>query len=129
MSRRISLSQEVLSEDLGQRVDALTAKYFSQFSRAHIQRWIKDGDLLLNQEKIKPRHIVKAGDLITVEASEEISLKDLPEKIDLDIIREDDDILVLNKPAGLVVHPGAGNADGTLVNGLLNYVPEIILNV
>ena len=125
MSRRISLSKEVLSEDLGQRVDALTAKYFPQFSRAHIQRWIKDGDLLLNQEKIKPRHIVNVGDLISVEASEEISLKDLPEKIDLDIIREDDDILVLNKPAGLVVHPGAGNADGTLVNGLLNYVPDL----
>ena len=125
MSRRISLSKEVLSEDLGQRVDALTAKYFPQFSRAHIQRWIKDGDLLLNQEKIKTRHIVNVGDLISVEASEEISLKDLPEKIDLDIIREDDDILVLNKPAGLVVHPGAGNADGTLVNGLLNYVPDL----
>ena len=121
MSRKISLCKEVVSEDLGQRVDVLTTKYFPQFSRAHIQRWIKEGNLLLNDKKIKPRHIVTTGDLITVEASEEIILKDLPEEIDLDIIWEDKEVLVLNKPAGLVVHPGAGNTDGTLVNGLLNY--------
>ena len=121
MSRKISLSKKVSSEDLGQRLDALSAKYFPEFSRAHIQRWIKEGNLLLNNKKIKPRQIVTADDLITVEVSEEINSKDLPEDIDLDIIWEDEEVLVLNKPAGLVVHPGAGNADGTLVNGLLNY--------
>lgn len=121
MSRKISLSKEVVPEDSGQRLDASAAKYFPQFSRAHIQRWIKDGYLVLNNERVKPRRLVNAGDLITIEASEEISLKDQPEEIDLDIIWEDKEVLVLNKPAGLVVHPGAGNADGTLVNGLLNY--------
>ena len=110
-----------MPEDSGQRLDVLAAKYFPEFSRAHIQRWVKEGNLLLNNKKIKPRQIVTAGDLITVEVSEEINSKDLPEDIDLDIIWEDEEVLVLNKPAGLVVHPGAGNADGTLVNGLLNY--------
>ena len=121
MSRKISLFKKVMPEDSGQRLDVLSAKYFPEFSRAHIQRWVKEGNLLLNNEKIKPRQIVTAGDLITVEVSEEINSKDLPEDIDLDIIWEDEEVLVLNKPAGLVVHPGAGNADGTLVNGLLNY--------
>ena len=121
MSRKISLSKKVSSQDSLQRLDALAAKYFPQFSRAHIQKWIKEGSLLLNNKEIKPRQIVAADDLITVEACEEINLKDLPENIDLDIIWEDKEVLVLNKPAGLVVHPGAGNADGTLVNGLLNY--------
>ena len=121
MSRKISLFKKVLPEDSGLRLDVLSAKYFPEFSRAHIQRWVKEGNLLLNNEKIKPRQIVTAGDLITVEVSEEINSKDLPEDIDLDIIWEDEEVLVLNKPAGLVVHPGAGNADGTLVNGLLNY--------
>jgi len=121
MSRKISLFKKVLPEDSGLRLDVLSAKYFPEFSRAHIQRWVKEGNLLLNNKKIKPRQIVTAGDLITVEVSEEINSKDLPEDIDLDIIWEDEEVLVLNKPAGLVVHPGAGNADGTLVNGLLNY--------
>ena len=121
MTRKISLSKKVSSEDSLQRLDALAAKYFPEFSRAHIQRWIKEGSLLLNNKEIKPRQIVAADDLITVEACEEANLKDLPEKITLDIIWEDKEVLVLNKPAGLVVHPGAGNSDGTLVNGLLNY--------
>ena len=121
MSRKISLFKKVLPEDSGLRLDVLSAKYFPEFSRAHIQRWVKEGNLLLNNKKIKPRQIVTAGDLITVEVSEEINSKDLPEDIDLDIIWEDEEVLVLNKPAGLVVHPGAGNAEGTLVNGLLNY--------
>ena len=110
-----------MPEDSGKRLDVLAAKYFSEFSRAHIQRWVKEGSLLLNNKKIKPRQIVTSGDSITVEVSEEINSKDLPEDIDLDIIWEDEEVLVLNKPAGLVVHPGAGNAEGTLVNGLLNY--------
>ena len=124
MSRKISLFKKVMPEDSGQRLDVLAAKYFSEFSRAHIQRWVKQGSLLLNNKKIKPRQIVTSGDSITVEVSEEINSKDLPEDIDLDIIWEDEEVLVLNKPAGLVVHPGAGNAEGTLVNGLLNYASD-----
>ena len=110
-----------MPEDSGKRLDVLAAKYFSEFSRAHIQRWVKEGSLLLNNKKIKPRQIVTAGDSIIVEVSEERNSKDLPQDIDLDIIWEDEEVLVLNKPAGLVVHPGAGNTEGTLVNGLLNY--------
>jgi 23S rRNA pseudouridine1911/1915/1917 synthase len=121
MPRKILLSKKVLPEDSGQRLDALAAKYFPEFSRAHIQRWVKDGSLLLDNKKVKPRQSVNTDDLITIEASEEIQLRDLPEQIDLDVIWEDKEVLVLNKPAGLVVHPGAGNANGTLVNGLLNY--------
>ena len=70
-----------MPEDSGQRLDVLAAKYFSEFSRAHIQRWVKEGSLLLNNKKIKPRQIVTSGDSITVEVSEEINTKDLPEDI------------------------------------------------
>ena len=64
-----------MPEDSGKRLDVLAAKYFSEFSRAHIQRWVKEGSLLLNNKKIKPRQIVTSGDSITVEVSEEITQK------------------------------------------------------
>ena len=75
MPRKILLSKKVLPEDSGQRLDALAAKYFPEFSRAHIQRWVKEGSLLLDNKKVKPRQAVNADDLITIEASEEIQLK------------------------------------------------------
>jgi len=125
MAKKISLTNKVQEEDGGQRLDSVAAKYFPQFSRAHIQRWIKEGSLLLNQTKVKPRFLVNAEDSIVIEATEESQLTDLPEDINLEVVWEDEQVLVLNKPAGLVVHPGAGNRTGTLVNGLLNYNNEL----
>jgi len=117
--KKISLNYTALPADQGQRVDQITAKQFPDYSRAHIQRWIKDGNLLVNSKEVKSKYIMQIDDAISVNFLEESQLIDLPEDIALDIIFEDKEILIINKPAGLVVHPGSGNRTGTLVNALL----------
>ena len=117
--KKISLNYIALPADQGQRVDQITAKQFPDYSRAHIQRWIKDGDLLVNSKEVKSKYIMQTDDAVSVNFLEESQLIDLPEDIALDVIFEDTEILIINKPAGLVVHPGSGNKTGTLVNALL----------
>ena len=117
--KKISLNYIALPADQGQRVDQITAKQFPDYSRAHIQRWIKDGDLLVNSKEVKSKYIMQTDDAVSVNFLEESQLIDLPEDIALDVIFEDTEILIINKPAGLVVHPGSGNRTGTLVNALL----------
>ncbi len=117
--KKISLNYIALPADQGQRVDLITAKQFPNYSRAHIQRWIKDGDLLVNSKEVKSKYIMQTDDAVSVNFLEESQLIDLPEDIALDVIFEDTEILIINKPAGLVVHPGSGNRTGTLVNALL----------
>ena len=106
----------------GERLDKVAAILFQDFSRAELTRWIGAGDLTLNGETVKPKTKVFGGEQLQLIAQ----VRDLeawhePQAMALDVIYEDADILVLNKPAGLVVHPGAGNRDRTLVNGLLHY--------
>ena len=125
MKKNISLSYKTIEEDAGERLDSVIAKEFTQFSRAHIQKWIKDGKLLLDGEIVKPKQPLKINQFISVEALEEPTLEDGPEDIPLDIIFEDDDIIIINKQPGLVVHPGAGNQTGTLVNALLHHDEEL----
>jgi 23S rRNA pseudouridine1911/1915/1917 synthase len=125
MTKKISLTKEVCLEDKGKRLDLVTASYFPEFSRVHIQKWIKNGFLLLDGKKVKPRFLLEGQELISIDAEDQAVIEDLPEKMDLEILFEDDSILVVNKPAGLVVHPGAGNLTGTLVNGLLSYDKEL----
>lgn len=88
-----------------------------EISRSQVTKMIKANEVLVNNKKVKPGFILKENDIIEVNHIEEEILK--PEKMDLDIIYEDDDVLVVNKPNGMVVHPGAGNKNHTLVNGLL----------
>jgi len=119
--KKISINYTVLDSDEGMRVDQIVAKQFPEFSRAHIQKWIKDGVLLVNNKQVKARQTLNPSDIIDVDFWEDAQLIDLPEDIPLDIVFEDKDIIILNKPAGLVVHPGSGNPNGTLVNALLNH--------
>ena len=119
--KKISLSYKAVESDEGCRVDRIAASQFKQYSRSHIQRWIKEGNLLVNNQKIKTKQTLFVNDVISVNFLEAPVLGDEPEEIPLDILHEDSDILVINKPAGLVVHPGSGNPTGTLVNGLLAY--------
>ena len=119
--KKISINYIVLDSDEGLRVDQIVAKQFPEFSRAHIQKWIKDGVLLVNNKQVKARQTLNPSDIIDVDFWEDAQLIDLPEDIPLDIVFEDKDIIILNKPAGLVVHPGSGNPNGTLVNALLNH--------
>ncbi len=88
-------------------------------SRSKIQSMIKNGDILVNGNSSKSSYVVKYGDLINITFSDEEQIDAKPEKMDLDIVYEDDDVIVVNKKNGVVVHPAVGNTSGTLVNGLL----------
>jgi len=125
MKKNITLSYKTVEKDVAERLDFVTAREFTQFSRVHIQRWIKEGKLILDGEIVKPKQLLKVNQLISVETSEEPTLEDEPEDIPIEIIFEDADIIVLNKQPGLVVHPGAGNRTGTLVNALLHHDEEL----
>ena len=125
MKKNISLSYETIAEDVGERLDSVIAREFNQFSRVHIQKWIKDGKLLLDGKIVKPKQPLKINQFISVKTLEEPTLEDGPEDIPIEIIFEDADIIALNKQPGLVVHPGAGNRTGTLVNALLHHDEEL----
>ncbi len=107
-----------------QRLDQAVAALLPQYSRARLQQWIKEGGLTLNGKAVKPRDKVYGGESVVVSV-EEASDTDAAEDIPLDVVFEDEHILVINKPPGLVVHPGAGNPSGTLLNALLNHAPEL----
>lgn len=107
------------------RLDQAIAQLFPDYSRSRLQGWIKDGCVTVDGEQKRPRDKLLGGELIRVEAELERIEDHQAQDIPLDIVYEDDDILVLNKPAGLVVHPAVGHADGTLLNALLHHSPEI----
>ncbi len=113
----------VPEEHAGNRLDSTVAKMFPEYSRTRLKNWIKNGLLLVDGKKLRPRDLLTGGELVELLKAEptEDELPWQAQDIALNIIYEDEDILIINKPAGLVVHPGAGNWDGTLVNGLLYY--------
>jgi 23S rRNA pseudouridine1911/1915/1917 synthase len=103
------------------RLDQFLAKRLPEFSRSRLQQLICDGFVRLNNSTSRPRQIVRAGDKIELTQQPPEKLETLPERIPLEILFEDNDLIVINKPAGLVVHPGAGHREHTLVNALLNH--------
>ncbi|MBX3743429.1 MAG: RluA family pseudouridine synthase [Akkermansiaceae bacterium] len=105
----------------GERLDAFLASQLADLSRSRIQTLIRDQFILVNGNPAKPRDGVKAGDRISVALPEAVPDKAQPQDIPLDVMYEDDDLLVLNKASGMVVHPAPGNPDGTLVNALLHH--------
>ena len=125
MSDRIRLSAQVSPESGGQRLDQVAAQLFPDFSRSRLQGWIKDGSLLVDGERKRTRDSVYGGEELTLDAEREVQGEWQPEAIELDILYEDSALLVINKPAGLVVHPAAGHQDGTLLNALLHHCPEL----
>ena len=109
--------------DSGKRID----KYLNEnteYTRSKIQKMIENGNILVNDIKVKDSYKVKENDYITIEALEETT-DILPENIPLDIYYEDDDLIVVNKPSGMVVHPAPGNYTGTLVNALIYYTNSL----
>lgn len=113
---------EIQVEDSpGERIDAFLAARLSDLSRSRIQTLIREQFIQINGHPAKPRDGVKIGDLITVILPEAVPLDAAPQDIPLDILFEDEDLVVLNKASGMVVHPAPGNPDGTLVNALLHH--------
>lgn len=110
------------------RIDKVLGHHFSQFSRSHLQKWIEDGNVKVNGQVVKPKYKLAVGDqvVITPEAPQKIDLE--PENIPLDIVYEDDDVVVVNKPQGMVVHPAPGHPNHTLVNALLYHCPLSTIN-
>ncbi len=127
MSEKIDLQAEIPAELAGERLDQAAAQLFPDYSRSRLQSWIKAGELRVDGAQCKPRDKVSAGAQITVATTLEAAVGWVAQPIELDIVYEDAHIIVLNKPAGLVVHPAAGHADGTLVNALLAHAPEMEL--
>ena len=109
----------------GRRFDAVLAELFPEYSRSRLAGWIKSGDALLAGEPARPRDPVRGGETVTLAAVAEVQTEAVAQDIPLDILYEDADLFVLDKPAGLVVHPGAGNPAGTLVNALLHRDPGL----
>lgn len=126
MSEENSISATVPEELAGKRLDQALAELFSDYSRSRLSQWIKEGKVRVDGVvKQKPRDAVFGGESIDVVPEVVAEERFEAENIALDIIYEDDDILVLNKPAGLVVHPAAGNWQGTMLNALLHHDPKL----
>lgn len=119
------LTARVPEELAGMRLDLCLAEMFPDYSRSKLQTWIKAGRVQVNGVALKGREKLDGGEEIELDAEAEAVLDSDPEDIPLDIIYEDDAILIVNKPVGLVVHPAVGNWSGTLVNALLNHNPEL----
>jgi len=112
---------------IGERIDAALAEMLPDFSRSKVTQWIKSGDALINEKTFKPKDKVKGGEIVYLTLNQKKNNDWAPEKIPLDIVFEDDDIIVINKQYGLVTHPGAGNWNGTLANALLYYDSSLSL--
>ncbi|MGP6216391.1 23S rRNA pseudouridine(1911/1915/1917) synthase RluD [Pseudomonas paraeruginosa] len=125
MSDMIQRAAEVPFELGGQRLDQIAAQLFPEHSRSRLAGWIKDGRLTVDGAAARPRDIVHSGAQLVLEAEQEAQGEWVAQDIELDIVHEDEHILVIDKPAGLVVHPAAGHQDGTLLNALLYHVPGI----
>lgn len=103
------------------RLDAFLATRLKEHSRSRLQSLVKEGHILVNDRPAKPKQSLNPGDLVTVVIPEPVALELIAQDLPLDILHEDDDLIVLNKAHGMVVHPAAGNPDGTLVNALLHH--------
>ena len=114
------------AEHFSLRLDQVLADLFPEYSRSKLKTWIQGGNVSVNGQVITvPRHKMQMDEVVTVSAEIEIQVTSQAQDIALDIVYEDEHILVINKPADLVVHPGAGNPSGTVLNALLNHVPDI----
>ena len=119
----------VTAEESGERVDALLARHLEGFSRSAAQRLLESGAVLLGDRAVKKNYSVNSGDSFFVTLPEIAEIELVPQEIPLDIVYEDEDVVVVNKPRGLVVHPAPGHPDGTLVNALLYHCGDTLSGI
>jgi 23S rRNA pseudouridine1911/1915/1917 synthase len=120
-----SLSFTIDAERAGSRLDSFLASVMEDVSRTRLQRAIEDGDILVNERVSKPSYRLRLGDQIDVDLPEPPPVELRPEPIPLNIVFEDDDLIVIDKPAGMVVHPGSGISSGTLANALVHHFNQL----
>jgi len=119
----IHLEAQIPQHLAGLRLDQALIRLFPQYSRTQYQHWIRQGLVSLDGQKNRPKDSVQTGQRVTITANLVSKTQDKPQNIALKIIYEDENLLIVDKPSGLIVHPGAGHSDSTLVNGLLHYDP------
>ena len=107
------------NEDIGARIDKWLAEKQDSLTRSSVQKLVEDGAVLVNHKPVTKNCKLRLGDVVEITVPDPVELEVLPQDIDVEIVYEDDELLVVNKPKGMVVHPAAGNPDGTLVNALL----------
>ena len=120
----IDVTHTVTEKESGLRIDKLSSQVFTDFSRGQLQGWITDGSLVCNGKVERPKYRVKTADVLHLCTTLQQHSEDQPENIAIEVVYEDEAVLVINKPVGMVVHPGAGNQTGTLVNALLYHYPQ-----
>ena len=120
----IDVTHNVTEKESGLRIDKLASQVFTDFSRGQLQGWITDGSLVCNGKVERPKYRVKTADVLHLSTTLQQHSEDQPENIAIEVVYEDEAVLVINKPVGMVVHPGAGNQTGTLVNALLYHYPQ-----
>ena len=113
-----------IQEDQQMRLDKYLAEQFPEQTRSYLQKLIKDGEVLVNGKNVKTGYQLSKGDEVSVNIPEPKELDVEPQKMDLDIVYEDDDVILINKPKGMVVHPAPGHTTDTLVNGLLYHCKD-----
>ncbi|HEX9062992.1 MAG TPA: RluA family pseudouridine synthase [Clostridia bacterium] len=118
-----------LAEEKDQRVDSWLSSKLGDYSRAYIKKLIDDGLVMVNKKVVKANYRLKENDDVEIKVPEPVKLDVLPEKINIDIVYEDEHILVIDKPKGMVVHPAAGNYSGTLVNALMDYCGDSLSDI
>ncbi|MCJ7927083.1 MAG: 23S rRNA pseudouridine(1911/1915/1917) synthase RluD [Pantoea vagans] len=127
MAQQVQLTATVSESQLGQRLDQTLAELFPDYSRSRIKEWILDRRVTVNGVMVDtPKEKVLGGELVAIDAEIEEAKRWEPQNLPLDIVYEDEDIIVINKPRDFVVHPGAGNPDGTVLNALLHHYPAIM---
>ncbi|SFO24060.1 23S rRNA pseudouridine1911/1915/1917 synthase [Candidatus Pantoea varia] len=127
MAQQVQLTATVSESQLGQRLDQTLAELFPDYSRSRIKEWILDRRVTVNGVMVDtPKEKVLGGERVAIDAEIEEAQRWEPQDLPLDIVYEDEDIIVINKPRDFVVHPGAGNPDGTVLNALLHHFPAIM---
>ncbi len=119
------LQQTIPPELAGSRLDRALARMFPDFSRSRLTQWLKQGFVTVDGEARRPRDTVTGGEAVILTPQPETAVTSRPQPLELAVVFEDAELLVVDKPAGLVVHPGAGNLHGTLLNGLLHHAPAL----
>ncbi|WP_290785452.1 23S rRNA pseudouridine(1911/1915/1917) synthase RluD [Halomonas sp.] len=125
MPQTLEAQQRIPDAMAGLRLDQAATELFADYSRERLKAWIKAGDLTLDGSPARPRDKVYGGEWLRLATEIEEDTRFGPEDIPLEVVFEDDEVLVIDKPAGLVVHPAAGNPDGTLLNALLHHSPRL----